>query len=199
MEERYRALPAGAEDLDQGRRRDRGGVSRSSAATCGVARGRPAQQLAAEHEPRLAVASTNAPSGSSPNGARASGGRSRPGSAARRGADRRSRRARMPTSSTRSGCSPRGGTPHRAGARRRRRSPRRGRRAPCTGPAGAAACGAALELEPARDPALHRPAAAGCAVRVVEAAAVAVDEPRAGSAISSPSGVTRFCSGIDAA
>ena len=50
----------------------------------------------------------------------------------------------------------------------------------------------AAELEPAGDPALRRPAAPDPTFVVVEAAAVAVDEPASGTAISSPSGVTRF-------
>ena len=55
---------------------------------------------------------------------------------------------------------------------------------------------AAAELEPAGDPPLapaqlRRIAAVG----VVQAAAVAVDEPALGVAISSPSGVTRFWNG----
>ena len=55
---------------------------------------------------------------------------------------------------------------------------------------------AALELEPAGDPALDRVGPADVAGVVVQAAAVAVDEAPRRTAISSPSGETRFRSGI---
>jgi hypothetical protein len=54
----------------------------------------------------------------------------------------------------------------------------------------------ASELEPAGDPALSVVAPPDTARLVVQAAAIAVDEPTRGSAINSPSGVARFCSGI---
>ena len=76
-----------------------------------------------------------------------------------------------------SGRSPRAGTPRTAGGRRRRRSPRRGRTAPCTSPVAAAAFAAVRGTRAGRRssaaPAYRRRIRPS---RVVQAAAVPVDE-----------------------